>query len=743
MSVPMEREDRIAALAAELGRLGRRLDDMGTELISLSTGGATSEGTAPPVQQPAPAPPEPGRPAYPNAAHPGPAGPDAEADAGHPGAAYPGAGYPGAGYPDARYSGAAYPGAGYPGIAYAGAAYAGAGHLREAHPDAAYPGPARPDPADAGAGRPGATYPSIAHPGQWPPGYAQPGRPAPSTYPSYPGRYPVAHPGPARGPGPLRTWLSSLSGARLLAWTGAGVTLLGVVLLLALAASRGWFSPAGRVIAGAVLGVALVGVAVRLHRRESARTGALALAGTGIATLYLVVAASTALYGFLPAVAGLLLALLVAGGGLALADRWGSQLLAGGAVGGAAVLAPVVTGGFVPLLVGLVLALQVAALPVVLRRQWPWLAAVAAAGPVLFGSLTALVSSSGADRPWTVAAVAAVLVVGLVGAVVAARVVPVGRAAGLLVAAPVPALVASGAIGGWSGAAPAAGAALLLLLLAAWTRLDRVLRIAALAAGSVALFHATAVALDGAAETAVLLGQALVLVVVAAALRSRVPLVIGGAYGVVGVLAALATQVPPVALATFPAAPFLVGGRPQTSALVAGIGVSALVLAFAVAVMVSAARVGVLTADRRTAQLWVPAGLVALYGAAGLVLTVALLVSPDRTGFVAGHAVVSVSWTIVALVLLARGISRPALRVSGLVLVAAAVAKLILFDLVALDGIARVAAFLGAGLVLLAAGTRYARLVAEAETEDGGGPAAGPAGARGPVQGPPPPGPGR
>jgi len=35
--------------------------------------------------------------------------------------------------------------------------------------------------------------------------------------------------------------------------------------------------------------------------------------------------------------------------------------------------------------------------------------------------------------------------------------------------------------------------------------------------------------------------------------------------------------------------------------------------------------------------------------------------------------------------------------------------------LVALDGLARVIAFLGAGLVLLAAGTRYARLVAEAE----------------------------
>jgi uncharacterized membrane protein len=98
------------------------------------------------------------------------------------------------------------------------------------------------------------------------------------------------------------------------------------------------------------------------------------------------------------------------------------------------------------------------------------------------------------------------------------------------------------------------------------------------------------------------------------------------------------------------------------------------------------------------------------------VIAVALLITPAHSGFVAGHAAVTVSWTTVALVLLARGVRRPALRVAGLVLVAAAVAKLVLFDLVALDGLARVAAFLGAGLLLLTAGTRYARLVAEAES---------------------------
>ena len=146
---------------------------------------------------------------------------------------------------------------------------------------------------------------------------------------------PLPPPAPRR---PLRAWLASLSGARLLAWTGAGVTLLGVVLLLALAAARGWFAPPVRVAAGAVLGLALVGLGARLHRRPSSRTGALAVTGTGIATLYLVVAAATALYGYLPVPAGLLLALLVAAGGLALADRWkrGAARLRCGRRGGAA-----------------------------------------------------------------------------------------------------------------------------------------------------------------------------------------------------------------------------------------------------------------------------------------------------------------------------------------------------------------------------------------------------------------------
>ncbi len=610
----------------------------------------------------------------------------------------PGAGRPATGIePPPHVPSGGYP---YPGVPGA------------SEPRAPYPGPAPQTPAPlASAPLPPAPFPSAPLPSAPLPSAPFPAAPLPSA------PFPAA---PLPQPAPRRTgraWLASLSGARLLAWTGAGVTLLGVVLLLALAAARGWFAPPVRVSAGAVLGLGLVALGMRLHRRDTARVGALAVTGTGIATLYLVVAAATALYGYLPAVAGLLLALVVAACGLALADRWRAELLGNGAVVGAALLAPVVTQRLTPLLVALVLVLQVAATAVALRRRWPVLAGIAALSPVLYGTLVAALADP-ADRWATVAATAAVLVVTVVGAAWTVRPEPLpqGLRIGLVVAGPLPALTFAAVSGDVPGAVLALAAAVLLFAVAALPGRDHVLRVVALAAGAVALFEATTVAFDGNAETAALLGQGVVLLAVAAALRSRPALVVGAIVGATGVLAAVAVQVPLEALASYPAPPFVLGITVQRQALVAGVAMSLLVLAAAVAALVASARVGLLGADARAARLWAPVGLVGLYGAAGLVISLALLVSPSRTGFVTGHAVVTVSWVVVALVLLARGVRRPALRVAGLVLVAAAVAKLLLFDLVALDGLARVAAFLGAGLLLLAAGTRYARLVAEAES---------------------------
>ncbi len=137
-----------------------------------------------------------------------------------------------------------------------------------------------------------------------------------------------------------------------------------------------------------------------------------------------------------------------------------------------------------------------------------------------------------------------------------------------------------------------------------------------------------------------------------------------------------------------------------------------LLAATAIVVCWAVFRLGVFSAGRHAPHGWVPAGLIALYGSTAALLSVGLLVSPDSDGFLLGHVAVTVSWTVGALVLLLRGIDSVPLRVAGLSLVVAALAKLALFDLSSLDGLARVAAFLVAGLVLLAAGARYANVVA-------------------------------
>lgn len=304
------------------------------------------------------------------------------------------------------------------------------------------------------------------------------------------------------------------------------------------------------------------------------------------------------------------------------------------------------------------------------------------------------------------------LAVAAATAVPAARLLPVGPVGVLVGAASLPTPVVGIGLAGWGGAAVVVAGALAMAGFAALPGLDVRLRTVAATTAVLGLFVATGTALDGRGSTGTLavLAEAIVAGVLAAVLRSRFALVTGMVFGGLAVVSALVSAAPLSALVRFPS-------LTDPGRLITAASVSALVLVLAGTLLVAGGKVGWIRPDASAAALWVPIGLVGLYGAAGLVVEPALLVSPDRGGFTAGHALVTVSWTVAALVLLARGISRPALRIAGLVLVAAAVAKLVLFDLIALDGLARVGAFLGAGLVLLAAGTRYTRLVAEAERD--------------------------
>lgn len=495
------------------------------------------------------------------------------------------------------------------------------------------------------------------------------------------------------------------AGSRVLAWVGGAVTLLGVVLLLVLAVQRGWLGPLPRVLVGAGFGLALTGTGVWLHRKPAGRTGAFALAATGIATLYLDAVAATTLYGFLPVLAGLAAGLVVAVGGLLVAVRWESPLLAAAVVVGCVVCAPMIVRGFTPELVTFLLMVQLATAPVQLRRDWSSLTLAAGVPPLLASAISTAVLGGGGSWANTAAAGGAGVAGVTLALIVLRRRENDPAALSVLATAVLPTLLAAVPLPKVQAVPITAGAGVLLLAVWAarrwWPGFAG--RVAGLA-GLLAVLQATVTQFDGPARAGVLLGEALLLVVAAAGGRNRGALAAALGFASIGGLLGVVFDVTPALL-------ILPRSRPVAE-LAGALAVALLILAVSVALPWAAVRLAVFRGPAHDLPIWLLAGVSALYGAAGVVLCGALLAVPGRTGFLLGHALITVSWAVAALVLLLRGIDVAALRVTGLVLVGAAVLKLVLFDLSALDGLARVGAFLGAGLVLLAAGTRYARRVA-------------------------------
>lgn len=503
--------------------------------------------------------------------------------------------------------------------------------------------------------------------------------------------------------------------SRIVTWVGGGVTLLGMVLLMVLAVQRGYLGPTPRVIGGALLGLALIALALRAYTRPGGRTTGYALAATGFAVLYLDLVAATSLHDFLPPEGGLVAGLAVAGAGLGLALRWNAQPLAVGVVLGAAVSAPALTLAFTPLLVGFLMVLALAAAPVQLLRQWSGLTA-AATLPTLLGSIAANLRAilSQQEQYATIAVAFAAAVLAMLLAAAAARQRP-GDPVPLvvLVVAALPPLLSAAILEVPGATRVALGFALIAFgfaLARKW--LTSAFALTASGLGLVGIFQAILTYAEGSGRSLTLLGSALVLAGIAYRLRSKVPLFGALGYGIAGLFTALISTTPVALLVREPVQAIPV------STPVAGL----LVAAVAVAIPLAAQRSWLLrgpadSPDERA--LWLLAAIIALYGTATAILGAALLALPDRDGFLTGHVLITISWTVAALALLLRGIRSAQLRITGMVLLGIALAKLFLFDLAALDGLARVAAVLGAGLVLLIVGTRYARLVAAAkETEE-------------------------
>ncbi|MEU2033457.1 DUF2339 domain-containing protein [Nocardia amamiensis] len=523
--------------------------------------------------------------------------------------------------------------------------------------------------------------------------------------------------------------------SRILALAGVAVTLIGVAMLLVLAAQAGFFGPVPRVVAGGVFSAALVGAGVRVFGRTGGRVGGIALAATGIAGAYLDVVAVTAIYHWLHPVLGLAVAFGVAATGVGLAMRWRSQPLAVLVVLAVAALSPVLTSRLV--LLGFLIVLQVACVPVQLPRNWPYLH-VARTMPAVLATFVFLVGAvlgtpAAGDRAWLLVAAVAVALVGLAGTIVVVRHRPADLTASLTMAAAlVPMLIAPGMYEDRRAAVLVASVAAAVFLLVAavpmlpkggaYLRIPGHTTVVAAVAGSIALLEACVGVSEVETLPIALLIVALAFLGVAGQQRSRVAAGIGAAFAVFGGLALLNV-----------AGPDVLASQARSEANLGSATVLGAVLALTVVAMA-------LWCARRLPGMavggelqWIAASVAGLYAVTAATVSIGVATGA-RNGFLIGHSAATILWMAGATAALLFGLRRlagaPAVAKlalgSGLLVTAAALAKLFLFDLATLDGLVRVAAFLVVGILLLLAGTRYARAFADAKADrDPGDPAVG------------------
>ncbi|RDH75541.1 DUF2339 domain-containing protein [Mycolicibacterium moriokaense] len=553
---------------------------------------------------------------------------------------------------------------------------------------------------------------------------AQPYPPPAAVYPPpppWPTPLPVAPqprvtpPPPApKAPRPKRdaNWIG-----KVLAVAGVAVTLIGVVLLLVLAAQAGILRPEIRVSAGALLAGALVAVGVRLNAREGGRVGAIALAATGVAAAYMDVIAITTIYHWVAPPAGLVLAAAIGGGGLTLARRWDTQHLGLLVLVPLIALAPVVTDGITMLLIAFMLAISAASLLVQLGKDWIWLHAAritAATLPLLAGLVVAGFAQS--SDPWLAGACGIGSMLAIVGALILLRSTRNRGAMALLtVLGVLPVLSAAVAYPPAVAALSAVGlAAALLAIVLVSDRLPGVTKVVRQiwsATSAVSALIAVTVAFRGEIAAPLLLAMAAVIAV--AGRRDAVARLVAVGFGVIGGLMYLA-YAPPSSLIRATEQ-----STPDAAAILAA---SILLIAAVVAIVRSWTDRGVLDADA-TRVLLAGLAVVVVYAVTTFTVTAGVLVGGESGGFFAGHMAATICWIAMAAALFVVAARRPrddrSLPLAGgLALVAGSMAKLFLFDLGTLDGMFRVAVFIVVGLILLGMGAGYARLLAQQDQHE-------------------------
>lgn len=547
----------------------------------------------------------------------------------------------------------------------------------------------------------------------------QGGRPEqPAAAPTRPEPFSVA---PERKPIDL-SWLEGPTG---LAVTGGTVTLLGIVFVFALAASRGWIGPAVRCSIGGGVSILLVALALVVRRRYGHAIAALAAAGAGLGGCYVTLYAASRGYHLLGPEVVWAAVVLIAAAAVWLALSWQAELLAVLGLATVVVAPPTVEGHLSALGLGASVVAAAAALALGAYRSWRLLGGLSYS--LLFAQVAVYVADSRSTtfsfddagpltwqhRGAAALLAAAVFALAVAGASAYRRPAPhVDMISGALASSSL--LLALIAVFALAEASRTRGTVLVTIaaayvLAAAAVALlkQRDLGVLLLGFAFFAIAFATAMFLSNGGLLVGWTLEGVTFFAVARALNRPSYQAAGLAYLAAAAVHLFAFETPLGHL-------FVEQARPARH-------MGELVL-FTIALGATAAllRGRALLVDRSDIAAAGAAVLLALYAA-----SLALLELSQRLGgadlhgrFQRGETMVSALWAVVALMILSAGLVRGARQVrwAGLGLLALALAKLFLFDLSKLSSLTRAGSFLAVGITLLAGGFLVQRLARDRPT---------------------------
>ena len=176
----------------------------------------------------------------------------------------------------------------------------------------------------------------------------------------------------------------SVLGVKLFAWIGGFAFFLGIVFFVKYAFENNWITPAMRIVAGAIIGAALIAVSL-LPRIRSYRVPAQSLCATGILILYANVYAAHSFYNLIPLTVTIALMWVVTVVALVLANYLAAQSVAWLAVIGGFVTPLLLSTGYTnPILFVIYIAVLDCAVAAVVRlKRWSYLLSIAALLSVL------------------------------------------------------------------------------------------------------------------------------------------------------------------------------------------------------------------------------------------------------------------------------------------------------------------------------------------------------------------------